>query len=550
MNNQFEIFFIPLDEKLVNGRKPNQIIKEGSCFQNEIYSFQLVYKNNMEELFPSYPSIEIISSIKEHIKIRQIEEMPCTLPFRKGHDDNYLIYEPSLVGDLIKEEDSPIVFRYGVYRSISLTYDGEAKPGEYEIEVILRFGDGREANRSTFRLIVLPIKLPKLGIHASNWMHYDGLSQYYNVPMFSKEYMDIYHNFLDEAIRHGIDCLLVPMFSPALDTYEGGERLCSQLLEIENNGDVYSFSFSRLINFMKDAKSRGIRLFEMSHLFTQWGALHAPNIVDIHGNHLFGWKTDSLDPKYLSFLNSSLSKLTSILKQEGFSEDEVYFHLSDEPNVNHKDRYARLKEAIYPSLNGYKTIDAISNVSISEMIDLPVVSIEKIEDFIKEGKNDIFVYHCCSEETNNLPNRFLSMPLDRLRVIGTQLYYFNVKGYLHWGYNFYNSGFSKTPINPFLVNDAEGNFPSGDSFIVYPGENGKPLSSLRLEMLQTAFFDYRALVLLEKYIGREKVILFLNKCGFGPNFSTYPTKVGSLLEIRKTVEKALLVPNPTDVLGI
>jgi len=44
-------------------------------------------------------------------------------------------------------------------------------------------------------------------------------------------------------------------------------------------------------------KEHGIQCFEIAHLFTQWGAKHAPKImatVDGEYRKIFGWETDSL----------------------------------------------------------------------------------------------------------------------------------------------------------------------------------------------------------------------------------------------------------------
>lgn len=539
MNPRFQAFFIPLDEKIVNGKEPRSRITEGRCFVNEPHSFQLVYKNEEEELFPSDPSVEILSPLSPHLQARPVEEVAVTLPFRKGHDDFYALYEPGLVGDLLLEEGAPFSFRYGVYRSILITYDGHGLPGDYEIEAILRYGDGRIAAKASFVLHVSSLSLPPLSLHVSNWMHYDALSTYYGLPMFSKEYKETFRRFLSMGIKHGIDTLLVPLFTPPLDTYVGGERPTAQLVDVKKEGGTYSFSFDRLLSFLREARGMGIRLFEMSHLFTQWGALHAPKVLDVEGHRLFGWETDSLDPEYLSFLSSFLRALTIALEEAGFSREEVYFHLSDEPNANHKDRYERLRSALPPSLRGYKTIDALSEVSLSTLVDLPVVALDRVPDFQKKAEGDIFAYHCCAEEDRHLPNRFLSMPLTRFRALGATLYATGVKGYLHWGYNFYSSGFSKRPIDPYRVNDAEGNFPSGDSFIVYPGVGGKPLSSLRLETLTLALSDYRALTLLESRIGREATLTFLDSFGFGEDFSTYPREEGAFDAFRLALDQKI-----------
>lgn len=62
------------------------------------------------------------------------------------------------------------------------------------------------------------------------------------------------------------------------------------------------------------------------------------------------------------------------------------------------------------------------------------------------------------------------MPSARNRILGALLYKYNAVGFLQWGYNFWYSQFSKHEIDPFTVTDAGKAFPSGDAFVVYPGE--------------------------------------------------------------------------------
>ena len=117
---------------------------------------------------------------------------------------------------------------------------------------------------------------------------------------------------------------------------------------------------------------------------------------------------------------------------------------------------------------------------------------------------ELWLYYCCSQ-TKDVSNRFIAMPSARTRILGVQLYRYKVAGFLQWGFNFYNSVLSLKRIDPYKVTDADGAFPAGDPFIVYPGENGEPLESIRYMALRQGFHDLRALQLLEELAGRETV---------------------------------------------
>ena len=134
------------------------------------------------------------------------------------------------------------------------------------------------------------------------------------------------------------------------------------------------------------------------------------------------------------------------------------------------------------------------------------------------------------------------MPSQRNRVLGLQLYEQDRKGFLHWGFNFYNSILSCYPINPFMSSDAGGGFPAGDAFVVYPGKDGA-LDSLRLEVFYDGLQDRMALKLLEKYSSREEVLNMLHQEGVN-GWTKYPRSDVWHLQFRERINekiKALLV---------
>ena len=123
------------------------------------------------------------------------------------------------------------------------------------------------------------------------------------------------------------------------------------------------------------------------------------------------------------------------------------------------------------------------------------------------------------------------MPLQRTRIIGLQLYASGVQGFLHWGFNFYNTAFSVEEVNPYADTSAGGVFPSGDCFIVYPDGDGV-LMTIRAESINEAFQDYRLCLLLENKIGKTAVKEILTSFGIS-DYNVYPRSVSNHNEMRK-----------------
>jgi hypothetical protein len=162
-----------------------------------------------------------------------------------------------------------------------------------------------------------------------------------------------------------------------------------------------------------------------------------------------------------------------------------------------------------------------------------------VDIFLENQVKDLWTYYCCAQTGNYVSNRFFYMPSQRNRVIGVQLYKYNLKGFLHWGYNHWYSGRSIKFLNPYINTDANYSFPSGDAFLVYPGDNG-PVDSIRHEVFREALQDLRALQLLESLIGKEETLKILEEDLNNPvTFSEYPRDLTWSLSTREKINQLI-----------
>ena len=168
-------------------------------------------------------------------------------------------------------------------------------------------------------------------------------------------------------------------------------------------------------------------------------------------------------------------------------------------------------------------MDALSDVDFYRegLIENPVCANDAMMPFLQCGAENLWAYYCCAQG-EGVGNRFLAMPSYRNRILGLQMYKFGIKGFLHWGYNFYFSVLSRYPINPYTTTSADGAFPSGDPFSVYPGKDG-PIPSLRAKVFYEALQDIRVCWALEAKIGRAAVIRLIDsEAGMDVTFTDYP----------------------------
>ena len=491
-------------------------------------------------------SIAVESDLDGMVDVFHLERVPCATPWREGADD-YIIDGDLLLPDLLRPLGKmDVTLKYGQWNTYCVTVNqkGEKMPvGEHSVAVIFRDANGEELGRSVYVVNVLPVELPKATLPYTNWVHYDCLSDWYGEKPFTERFYQILEKYIENAVLHGMNMVYTPLFTPPLDTQIGGERPTAQLIGVYERDGAYSFDFSKLREFVEKMRAWGIAYFEFSHLFTQWGAECCPKIEVCTSQGVekrFGWAVDSQSAEYTAFLRAFLPALNDFVKENGLV-GKCYYHISDEPRLEHIERYAKLYEFVSALLPDVRGMDAMSEYSFYErgIVDTVVVATSAADKFIENKVENYWAYHCVTQNGSYLSNRFIAMPGERTRVIGLQLYLTGVKGFLHWGYNFYYSYLSKFKINPYECTDAAGVCTSGDPFIVYPTKDGL-LNSLRIKYIRAAFADYAALELLEKKIGREKVEEFLTEKGLSKNFTDYPHGVEWLEGLRQKINEELM----------
>lgn len=524
--------------------------------KGEVISFQVAYSSNIP--FRQLAKVEIKSPIKDNIKVYTVESVPVTRAAMTIVDDNYLRTTPGLYPDLLKPlpKDGVVKIRSGLWSSlwIDIEVDDSILAGKYPIEIsLISLGESMgqaEANKARGEVFakcktsveIYDVKLPKQEIIHTEWFYLDCLADYYKVKVFSDRHWKIISNFLNHYASMGCNMVLTPLFTYTLDTQVGKERTNVQLVEIEVKKGKYYFNYDNLKRWIDLVISKGIEYFEMSHIFSQWGAKFAPNIVatvDGKKKKIFGWDTPSVG-EYTKFLEKFIPDLVAHLKEWGVL-DKTYFHISDVPREEHIESYKEAYMSVNDLFKDLKTFEAVAHYDFFKkgLIELPVAASSVIHDFLDDDLDELWTYYCVGQFTE-VANRFMSMPSARNRIFGIQMYKFNISGFLHWGYNFYNSVLSYKKIDPYKVTDADDGFPAGDAFLVYPGRGGVPEPSIRSKVLSQAFYDERALSYLEKLTSKEYVLDILERDLREPiTFYEYPKSDSYLIRTRNRVNYEL-----------
>ncbi|MBO4632474.1 MAG: DUF4091 domain-containing protein [Lentisphaeria bacterium] len=535
--------------KVMPSEEPEIEIRQGCALRGERFSFQLAYKIMGENRQVLTARTE--SPFGTSLRVRKVGLVPVEFT-GTAFDEDIVSREPGMYPDLLTDLDSEGAPALPSWRSLWFTVDvpKNFKPGVYEIKISLQcqwpYLPDPEITSvvKTFKLEVLDAVIPDQKLKNTQWFYCDCLSTCYNVPVFSEKHWEIIGNFMKNAADHGVNMILTPVFTPPLDTQVGRERPTVQLVDITLSKGKYSFDFSKLERWIALAGKSGIKYFEISHLFTQWGAEFTPKIMaKVNGKEkrIFGWDVKAGSKAYLAFLDAFLPELTAFLKKKGL-QNYTYFHCSDEPSEAHLEQYKANKAVMTKYLKGFRIMDALSNMEYYKqgIVTTPVPSESHLEEFLAAGMKERWTYYCCGP-TTVFSNRFIHMPSARNRIFGTLLYVYGIEGFLHWGFNFYYSGLSRFPIDPYRCNDAGYFFPAGDPFLVYPGKNGIPEDSIRHEVFYEALQDQRILEKLESRIGREKVLKELDR--LSPNgkmkIDQYPKGEKAVNTVRNKINQLL-----------
>ncbi len=520
-------------------------ITSGSMLGNELYSYQIAYKGNLRA---RNMKAVVKSELAPYIDVRIVGLVPSEMPCYEDHDEFVLRTTPGLFPDPLYSTEglTGVATLYNQWRSLWVTVEpqGLAKPGLYMIEIALVSEEGAEITTASLELEIIDALLPDQTLLHTEWMHTDCVAVLHNTEVFSDKHWELMDKYIGTAAKHGINLLLTPIFTPPLDTEVGGERPTVQLVDVVLTGDgQYDFNFDKLDKWLSICRKNGITHLEFSHLFTQWGAKHAPKIMATQQEgqlvKIFGWETDASGEAYTSFLDQFLPKLIAWVNRNSM-ENNCFFHVSDEPHLEHLESYEKASAIIKKHVQGFPIIDALSDYSFYErgLVETPIPSNDHMDLFLEHKVEPLWTYYCCVQY-KEVSNRFFNMPSARNRILGLQLYRYNATGFLHWGFNFWFSQFSKAVIDPFEVTDAGLGFASGDAYLVYPGKEG-PIESIRLKVFYEALQDLRALRLLEQLAGRDYVLqLMQEQLSEEVTFTTYPRGADELLSFRQYINEEI-----------
>jgi hypothetical protein len=400
------------------------------------------------------------------------------IPLTKNtHDSQSVIIRlaPCEIPDPLLENrtlDLPAATSQPVWVTVKVPQDAPA--GVYRGEAVAISGDRRAV--LPIELTVDPFTLPEeRHLFVTNWFSLENIAKAHHVELWSEPFWTVLERYARNMAEHRQNVMMTPW----------------TLIEIrkEGNGPL-TFDYRRFDRFVELFQRAGVNgRIEISHVGggkTGWGGEVA--LTNVTATDVKSGKPIVLGPD--EGLKPLLADLERHLDQRGWLERSM-IHVSDEAILESLDSYRKAAEFVRQAAPRLRRIDAIETSDCSGALEVWVPQLIHFDRWrqayeARRKNNEFWYYICCNPYGNVYPNRFLDLPLSRIRVLHWINFSERLSGYLHWGLTCWEG-------DPFGVPSA--GLPPGDTHVIYPGSQG-PLSSIRWEIQRESIEDFEYLELL------------------------------------------------------
>ena len=439
---------------------------------------------------------------------------------------------PCEVPDPILEEVEEVGLEPGVTQPCYLRVyvPPDAEPGEYRGFVAAVAADGSEA-RMEVAVRVHPVTLPsRRSLYVTNWFSLESIARAHGVQMWSEEFWGALERWVRFMSEYRQNVFWVPL----------------DLIRVRREGGGgYRFDFSDFDRYVELLLKCGAELLEITHVagFKQWGGRE----IALRSFSVAYGPGDVRSEPGERVLPHLLRALEGHLEERGWL-GRALIHIADEPTEDGIEEWRRVSRLVKEHAPRLRRIDAVETTGFGDDLEVWVPTLHHFDQWMDEyleamraGK-EVWFYTCLNP-AGRYPNRLLDFPLLKTRILHWINYAYGLRGFLHWGFNWWHG-------DPFR--DLNPNLPPGDTHIAYPGRHG-PLPSLRLEAMRDGLEDYELLKLLEEEIvavkrrlgGKALELPFerraLELCRRAvPSITGYVRRPEELLEVREEVVREIL----------
>ena len=402
-------------------------------------------------------------------------------------------------------------------------------PGEKNIT--LTVCAGKKVVKKNFSVNVSRVKLPEVGVNSAvmtNWFNIEHFGFPRRLKLWSHEFWQA----LGDNARLMYHMRQNTMFVPLEHFFQYDKESGRYTLE------------SRLLKQYIDAfTSCGMYWIESGHLGKRDGSWFTTEFKVLLSDNPVRSRAGAADIAQMAGL------LRNFIEENNLKERWIQ-HVADEPIACNADCYRIFCGIVRKYLPGITIMDALSDLDIAGAVDIwcPQAQVyqreQKAFEATRQQGDKVWIYTCCHPGGPWL-NRLSDGELLRPLLLGWGCGINGIDGFLHWGWNqfrHYTRGDLPEIQDPFedlapLQHDTAINFlPPGDTHIVYPSEDGKVWSSLRLEAQREGMEDWELIRML-KAKSPEKCAEITGKVF--KTFKNFAKTPGKVRAARRELLKAL-----------
>lgn len=525
--------------------------KRFSVLKGEKFSFQIACFGKVN-YFSHKVLVKAQSALEKHVQIRRVENVPVDW-FPENSDKDILSDKMGFFPDVLCEldEEGFFPFHRNIWNTlwIDVNVPEDWKEGKYAVKILISVPEidpasnanytvtGRKEFSRKIFLDVIDAKLPPADLKNAICIFPECLAEYYHVEKFSPSHWKYVEEFMKMAAKYSLNMLYTPLF-PLLQEKDETENVFPsvQLIKIKYDRKNFSFDLSLLQQWISLAGKAGIKYFEFSPFFMPGKSKKTPHItIEKEGKEkeLFCGNISKDLPEYEKLLSGFLPCLTAFIEKNHLQK-RVYFHAITE-NISFTDKKVSALWDIFRKKYPFFASEKSPARKEKELIAL-IPEEKSHKEAKKEPLPERWLDHS-RKHKKGAADLFIYSPATRNRIIGFLSSCYALDGIFLRGFNFYSSLPERTALDPYFCTSSGFSSPAGSRFLVYPGQEGKALASMRLELFFHGLQDRCALTLLETLIGREKVLKELDKAAEKGKMSMkeYPAEEEAFRKLRARI---------------
>jgi len=433
-----------------------------------------------------------------------------------------------LIADPLLHQESIEVLA-GMSQALWLSFrlPADAPAGRYTLPITLLraedFEDEEVVGRAEVTLDLVPLALPEprdFRHHLDLWQHPTGIARGHRVPLWSETHWELIERYATELARLGQKAITII----ASDSPWAGQN-CRHDTDYPSNLHEYNivgiyrrpdgtlrFDFSRLDRYVETYMRLGIdQEIEVLGLLAAWGDEFGRPLVDHPDNIRLACYDEGSGRitwlRHQDELRQYLSALGDHLKARGWWE--ITRFTADEPSdvALFRQRVdflhevlpgAKIKIPFYHMEFMDEFLDDVADwVPVLHGMGEQAETSQRLQKIVQERGDRFCWYVCCVPER---PNNFVTSPSIEGRVQGWFTAWQKLDGFLRWA-------FTCWPADPWRRPGFR--FPrwrTGDMFFVYPGHDGRPVRTLRTEMLLAGIQDFELIAMARERASEDPTV--------------------------------------------